>query len=315
MNNQEWDIRIPASVVHKGIPHGAMLLYGKLRQMSGSKGHCWPSQGYLAKWQGCCVSSIKKWLKVLAAERLIDIRAASGRAATYFILSPSPATSSRPATGLDAGRNKAFPSRPAAVPEMTPPKRTGQIPRNQSGGKDFSALNRDFEEFYAAYPRKEAKELARAVWHALHRRGELASQTILLEILAKFRASASWQREHGRFVPLPSNWLRGRRWLDEAVQESAECVSPERKSAGIGREAVPPPRGEAEQAAAREYASVFNAFVALFPSEDRRRIRAALIRAKVAGHTFDELLIGARAYADRAIQPPSFDGWFQELWI
>ena len=45
MSNQEWDIRIPASVVHKGIPHGAMLLYGKLRQMSGSKGHCWPSQG------------------------------------------------------------------------------------------------------------------------------------------------------------------------------------------------------------------------------------------------------------------------------
>lgn len=45
MSNQEWDIRIPASVVHKGIPHGAMLLYGKLRQMSGSKGHCWPFSG------------------------------------------------------------------------------------------------------------------------------------------------------------------------------------------------------------------------------------------------------------------------------
>lgn len=80
----------------------------------------------------------------------------------------------------------------------------------------FQPANALFERFFAAYPRKEAREPARAVWHQLWRRGALPALDRLLAALDRFRASTGWIREHGRFVPYLVNWLRGRRWEDEA---------------------------------------------------------------------------------------------------
>ena len=88
----------------------------------------------------------------------------------------------------------------------------GKKPGKASG---FQTANTLFERFFAAYPRKEAREPARAVWHQLWRRGALPALDHLLAALDRFRASTSWIRQHGRFVPYLVNWLRGRRWEDE----------------------------------------------------------------------------------------------------
>ena len=76
---------------------------------------------------------------------------------------------------------------------------------------DFFSANLDFEKLCQAYPRKEAKELARAVWHRLWRHGQLPGLDVLIAALDKFKASAMWLKEHGRFVPQLVNWLRGQR--------------------------------------------------------------------------------------------------------
>lgn len=88
----------------------------------------------------------------------------------------------------------------------------GKKPGKASG---FQTANTLFERFFAAYPRKEAREPARAVWHQLWRRGALPALDHLLAALDRFRASTSWIRQHGRFVPYLVNWLRARRWEDE----------------------------------------------------------------------------------------------------
>ncbi len=88
----------------------------------------------------------------------------------------------------------------------------GKKPGKASG---FQTANTLFERFFAAYPRKEAREPARAVWHQLWRRGALPALDHLLAALDRFRSSTSWIRAHGRFVPYLVNWLRGRRWEDE----------------------------------------------------------------------------------------------------
>lgn len=88
----------------------------------------------------------------------------------------------------------------------------GKKPGKASG---FQTANTLFERFFAAYPRKEAREPARAVWHQLWRRGALPALDHLLAALDRFRASTGWNREHGRFVPYLVNWLRGWRWEDE----------------------------------------------------------------------------------------------------
>ncbi|MCD7984446.1 MAG: hypothetical protein LUG19_09370 [Desulfovibrio sp.] len=81
--------------------------------------------------------------------------------------------------------------------------------------------NSIFERLWTAYPRKEAKELARSAWHRLWRHGEVPALDVLLGVLDRFRASVSWNKEHGRFVPQLVNWLRGRRWLDEVPDAPA----------------------------------------------------------------------------------------------
>ncbi len=93
----------------------------------------------------------------------------------------------------------------------------GDFSCGRSGKKaSFQAINAVFEQVYAAYPRKEAREAARSAWHQLWRSGSLPAPDRLLTALDAFRASPHWSREHGRFVPYLVNWLRGQRWLDEA---------------------------------------------------------------------------------------------------
>ena len=47
-------------------------------------------------------------------------------------------------------------------------------------------------------------------------------------------ASETWQREQGRFVPQMSNWLKGQRWLDDAVMTAAkETEARERSAAAL----------------------------------------------------------------------------------
>lgn len=99
-------------------------------------------------------------------------------------------------------------------------------PSRGGGGGIFSLANAAFETLYAAYPRKEAKELARAVWHRLWRRGVLPPLEVLLQTLAHFRESKSWQRERGRFVPQLVNWLKGWRWQDEMPAPSSQSPVP-----------------------------------------------------------------------------------------
>ena len=90
---------------------------------------------------------------------------------------------------------------------------------------DFFSANLDFEKLCQAYPRKEAKELARAVWHRLWRHGQLPGLDVLIAALDKFKASAMWLKEHGRFVPQLVNWLRGQRWLDELPSSPAAVAT------------------------------------------------------------------------------------------
>lgn len=78
------------------------------------------------------------------------------------------------------------------------------------------AANAAFERFFAAWPRREAREAARSAWLGLWMQGDLPPMEELLAILARCRNSAMWLREHGRFVPYLVNWLRGKRWLDDA---------------------------------------------------------------------------------------------------
>jgi len=73
-----------------------------------------------------------------------------------------------------------------------------------------SAEPSGFAEFWAAYPRKTAKDDARKAWQKAVRRAPPA------EIIAGLARATFDRREFPRFVPHPATWLNGGRWQDEA---------------------------------------------------------------------------------------------------
>ena len=79
----------------------------------------------------------------------------------------------------------------------------------------------DFDKFWIEYPKKQAKIMAVASWKKIK-----PSKPLYAEIMKGLKAakqSEQWQKDRGKFIPMPSTWLNQRRWEDE--YESAPEVS------------------------------------------------------------------------------------------
>ena len=277
---------LPSFVLREKLSPGAKMLYALLCNHASDKDHCWPSHKFLAQEMGYSVSSIKNWLGELTSARLLTIHRTAYRSSTYVLLRPragaASGISSAPARGQSnfgypqanfGHRNNSrknleklppLPPKNRATPSRATPARV------KRGGGDFLSANSIFERLWAVYPRKEAKELARSAWHRLWRHGEIPALDVLLGALDRFRASVSWNKEHGRFVPQLVNWLRGRRWLDEV---------PEAQASPVGEQATTPEKTEQVQLEDQHRADpaleaarpAFEAFLSRFADGQRKR--------------------------------------------
>jgi hypothetical protein len=77
----------------------------------------------------------------------------------------------------------------------------------------------DFEEWWQELPPQMRKGQGKAllVWKRLRRRGQLPPLAEMLRVLKAQRRSEAWEREEGRFIPLPENYLAKRRFQDESA--------------------------------------------------------------------------------------------------
>ena len=88
--------------------------------------------------------------------------------------------------------------------------------KEKEGKLDFPDRGESgFDSFWQLYPRKEGKQKAREAY--IKRNVGLG---VLLDALGRQAASEQWQRDNGRFVPLPATWLNQRRWEDEPATAS-----------------------------------------------------------------------------------------------
>ena len=70
-----------------------------------------------------------------------------------------------------------------------------------------------FVDFWAAYPRKQAKMDAIKAWKKL-----APSPDLVARILASVQRSCDspdWRKDGGQYIPYPATYLNGRRWEDE----------------------------------------------------------------------------------------------------
>lgn len=72
----------------------------------------------------------------------------------------------------------------------------------------------EFDLFWRAYPRKDGKKTAKEKFDRL----EDIDVQVLIRAIEKQKQSSQWQRDNGRYIPLPATWLNQRRWEDEGVE-------------------------------------------------------------------------------------------------
>ncbi len=70
-----------------------------------------------------------------------------------------------------------------------------------------------FTAFYDDYPRHQKRVDAQRAWNALKPDEEL--KMVIHEAVLQVRHTDQWQREYGKYVPLPATYLRNRMWEDE----------------------------------------------------------------------------------------------------
>lgn len=67
-----------------------------------------------------------------------------------------------------------------------------------------------FEEFWKAYPRHDAKQVALVSWNKLK-----PPIIDVMEALAWQTKQENWLKDNGKFIPHAATWLNQRRWEDE----------------------------------------------------------------------------------------------------
>lgn len=80
--------------------------------------------------------------------------------------------------------------------------------------------NKNFDDFWDAYPRKEAKGAARKAWDKATKTTD--PETILAGVKAFAAKVAGSER---KFIAHPATWLNAERWDDEVVDEQATSTS------------------------------------------------------------------------------------------
>jgi hypothetical protein len=112
-------------------------------------------------------------------------------------------TSSRFPDGPGTSGNFRTNLRELNLTESNPEPRT--VPAAQADDPRFAV-------FWEAYPKKKAKADAQRAWDKRRPNDELLAE--MLRALEHQKRSPDWQKESGRYIPLPASWLNGARWTD-----------------------------------------------------------------------------------------------------
>ena len=99
-------------------------------------------------------------------------------------------------------------------PSDNQPTPQNRIEKDRKGkdSQDYTKTVRqeqDFERFWEAYPRKMGKEEARKAFQQVD-----VPVGVLLDAISVQKQSTQWQKEGGRYIPYPANWLNQRCWED-----------------------------------------------------------------------------------------------------
>ncbi len=90
---------------------------------------------------------------------------------------------------------------------------------NPNPNPKTDAIASMFTRFWNEYPRHEAKQTAVKAFEKI-KPDEALLETMIASI-GRFKQTAQWQEDGGKYIPHPATWLNQRRWEDEPPKAEA----------------------------------------------------------------------------------------------
>ena len=117
-----------------------------------------------------------------------------------------------PQGGQNAQVEEVQPVKAKASRKTKPP-----LARNEKGYAIPTAEFRpdDFEQWYAAYPRHDARDAAIPAWQKAIEENRLPALSVLLETISWQIPANDWFAWNKKHIPLPASYLNASRWQDE----------------------------------------------------------------------------------------------------
>ena len=225
-----------------GLKGNELLVYALIYGFSQASGQAFTGTvQYLSDWCNASKRSVLGCLKALVERGLLRKEETQGaflKACRYWAVRPEPQGEiSSPEKGAEEG--------PSGCKNFTPPGAkfapntignilgyTNTPPTPPAGGGCAEKTEgRDakkpegFDRFWEAYPRKANKPAALKAFKRLRVGEALLSR--ILRALETYKASEEWKRDGGQYIPYPSSWLNGERWLDvESAPTDAPSAPP-----------------------------------------------------------------------------------------
>jgi len=117
----------------------------------------------------------------------------------------------------DSGR---FPEVPS---EFKGTEQNPELKGTQNRAPHDSAPASAFDQFWAVYPKKKAKDDARKAWAKRQPSAELVA--VILAAIERQKQHPDWLKEGGRYIPFPATWLNRGQWTDGADEEPRSLLS------------------------------------------------------------------------------------------
>ena len=89
-------------------------------------------------------------------------------------------------------------------------------------GKDRVEIEKEFNEWWAEYPKKRTKAKARELYVKLKSKAEMPTLIDHIDTIRKWKMTEDWKKENGQYIPYPTTWLNQKRWEDEIPMSKTE---------------------------------------------------------------------------------------------
>ena len=187
------------------------IILTEIDSLDGERG-CYASNKRLADFCQCSESKISKSVSLLIELNYIYVESFDGR--KRILRSRLSKNNNQTSKNYDAGEQK----KRHINTNINTTINTNKINNNDQPAKPSDQeLNREFEDLWHLYPRKQGKAKALEAYKRARKAG--VDKTTVLDGITRYHAQIKANKTASRYIMQGSTWFNGKRWEDEYTNQ------------------------------------------------------------------------------------------------